>query len=313
MSLDAMELAAYGGGNGNAAAIAEFAPVDSGDMDLNAMGGAPSARVDGFGNRVADGPSAPKAPAAPSAQPDYAQAIDQRFSGLQQQIQQQQQTFLHALDTIVSKLSPSQAAAVQEASSEPESLFAGIEDSMAPDEWAGLPAETKSALRVIDANNRRNFEAVLGKLPNGQLPELKTALDKVAALEKQFTESQEKARYNAIATEAQAAKQKYDPENKGVLAPYQHKIADAIQRLGMGVDEAIRHAAPEVWLQHALKAEMAKLTPKIQNDAISALVGGGLFGPGAPGADGIKNLNYEDGETSMQSMQKVLAKLGLGR
>ncbi|MCC6798306.1 MAG: hypothetical protein IT366_24550 [Candidatus Hydrogenedentes bacterium] len=315
MSLDAMETAAYGGGNGNGAAIAEFVPVDSGDMDLNALGGN-AARVDGFGNRAPENAGAPKA-AAPSATPDYANVIDQRFTalqqGFQQQLQQQSQTFVHALNEVVSRLTPSQAAAVQEAAAEPDSLFAGIQESMAAEDWASLPNETKQALRVIEAHNRRNFETILSKLPNGQSPELKAALDKVASLEKTFTESQEKARFNAIAQEAQAAKAKYDPEGKGVLALYQGKIAQAIQNLGMNVDEAIRHAAPEVWLKHALQAELAKVTPQIQNDAVAALVGGGLFGPGAPSGDGIRNLNYEDGETAAQSMQKVLAKLGLGR
>ncbi|MCC6155708.1 MAG: hypothetical protein IT367_18205 [Candidatus Hydrogenedentes bacterium] len=310
--MDAMETAAYGGGNGNAAAIAEFMPMDSGDMDLNAAGGG-SARVDGFGNRAPEG-AAPKS-ATPSATPDFNTVIDQRFTalqnGFQQQLQQQSQTFIHALNEIVGRLTPSQAA-VTEAAREPESLFAGIEDSMNPEDWNGLPAETKQALRVIEAHNRRNFETILAKLPNGQSPELKAALDKVAALEKNFTESQEKARFNDIAAQAKVAKSTYDPDNKGVLAPYQNEIAKAIQNYGMTVDEAIRHAAPQVWLQHALKAEMAKVTPKIQNDAVAALMGGGLFGPGSPGGDGIKNLGYEDGETSYQSMQKVLAKLGLG-
>ncbi|HRI89221.1 MAG TPA: hypothetical protein PK869_13190 [Candidatus Hydrogenedentes bacterium] len=315
--VDAMEHGAFG--FDQLAGGGEFltSPVTESSADMDSPD-FPISRVDPAGNRSGihgkkEG-STPEGGGAAGGDDRYT-ALESRwneqFTTLQRQAEAREQALMQTLQQISQRMAP---ASTPQTPAEPESLFSGIEDSMPADEFAALPVETKQALRAIDANNRRNFEAVLAKLPGGESPQLSAALQKVQALEQQFQEAQSAQKFQAVAQQAQAAKAKYDPEGKGVLAPYQHKLAEAIDRFGYDVETAIRVVAPEVYNAAVVREAMKTETRRIQNETLAGLYGltGVPGGPGAPNGNPHMDVGFKTGESVGESRAKILAKLGLG-
>ena len=199
---------------------------------------------------------------------------------------------------------PSSAAAATEGGQkkeEPFFAFRGIEETMTPEDWAALPAESKNALRAISAMNRTNLEALAAKVQGAG------ANDAVAALQKRVEEvnaavlkQQEQARSQAWQVQAEQAKKAYGVET---LAPHAQKIAGAMTQYGLSVEDAIRFAAPEVWIgrQRALLAKQvrAQVEREMRNEA--------MFGEGK--TVDPANLGYEEGEDFATSMGKVAMRM----
>lgn len=173
--------------------------------------------------------------------------------------------------------------------------YKSLESSMTPEEWAELDAATRLRIRELDATHRANFDAIAQSQSKIDLSPVE---QKIQALEQQLQQERDARQMSAWRQQAAQAEQVFGP----ALEPHRVAIAEYAMQHGTDIGTAIRVVCPQVWEAKIVEQAMARARAQFANESRAAQLWPG--GVGTP----PKNLEYEDGESFMDSARKVAAR-----
>lgn len=296
--VDAIERAAFG--SGVEPDLSTFAPA--GNREESLAGGDGFEQVDSIGNRTpVNGGARPAASggqdAARSTQPD---PREQAFTQREQAIAAAETRIAAMLEKVMGVSAPK-----PEVKPEPPKgpVYRSLEESLSPKDLQEMDAATLLRIREIDKTHRANFEAVMNAAKPADVSPLE---QKIAALEAKIQQDAEARQLDTWRAQAAQAEQVFGQ----ALDPYRTAIAEYVMKNHSDIGTAIRVVCPQIWEAKIAEQAIARAKAQFVQESRAA-----QLWPGGAGA-APKNLEFEDGESFMDSARKVharAAQAGQGR